>query len=56
MAQSAKHRAATTNSGRARNDETTTPKRTSDSQRGMASKGRDGKAKRSPGTSSGSKG
>jgi len=52
MSQSTKHRAASTHSGRTRNDETTHPKRSSDSQRGMASKGRDGKAKRAPGSSS----
>jgi hypothetical protein len=48
MTDSTKHRASTTHSGRARNDETTRPKGTSDAQRGMGSKGGDGSGKRPP--------
>ena len=48
MTQSTKHRASTTHSGRARNDESTHPKQTSDSERGMAAKGPDGSGKRPP--------
>jgi hypothetical protein len=47
MSKSAKHRAATTHSGRARNDETTRPKQTSDAERGMAAKA-EGGGKRPP--------
>lgn len=48
MSKSAKHRAATTHSGRARNDETTRPKQTSDAERGMAARADRSQGKRSP--------
>lgn len=48
MAKATKHRAATTHSGRARNDESTRPKQKSDKERGMASKAPGGTGKRSP--------
>jgi hypothetical protein len=46
MSKSAKHRAATTHSGRARNDETTRPKQTDDAERGMAARGDGARGKR----------
>lgn len=48
MSSPTKRRAADTNSGRSRNDESTRRKDVSDAARGSASKGGDDSAKRSP--------